>query len=103
MTISEALQSTIDLIQQLTHDESATFWQISNEKNFQQSIIIWMIVLNTSELWESATAHETAKHSAQWEDIKTMRQNTKQHDRSFHINTHLISHDSMFLTEIIRF
>ena len=102
MMTSEASQSMIDLIWQLTHDESVTLWQTSNERNFQWSTIIWMIASNTSELWEPATAHETAKCSAQWEDMKTMRWNTEQHDRSSHINIHLISHDSMFLTEIIR-
>ena len=77
MTISETSQSTIDLIQQLTHDESATFWQTSNERNLQQSTIIWVIASNTSELQESTTAHETAKYSAQWEDMKTTRWNTE--------------------------
>ena len=71
--ISEAFQSTIDSIQQLTHDESATFWQTSNERNFWWSTIIWMIASNTSEFWESATAHETAKHLTQQEDTKTTR------------------------------
>ena len=102
MMTSEALQPTIGLIRQLTHDESATLWQTSNERNFQQSTIIWMIASNTSELQESATAHETAKCLTQQEDMKTTRQNTEQHNRSSHINTHFISHDLMFLIETIR-
>ena len=47
----------IDLIQQLMHDESATFQWTSNERNFQQSIIIWIIALNTLEFQKSAIAY----------------------------------------------
>ena len=102
-TISEASQSTIDLIWQLMNNESATFWWTPNERNSQQLIIIWVIALNTSELQESVTTHETAKHLTQQEDTKTTRQNTEQHNRSLYINTYLISHDSIFSIEIIRF
>ena len=99
----EASQSMIDSIQQLMHNESATLQQTSNERNSWWSIIIWIIASNTSEFQESATAHETAKHLTQQEDTKTTRQNTEQHNRSLYINTYLISHDSIFSIEIIRF
>ena len=75
--ISEASQSTIDSIQQLTHNESATLWQTSNERNFWQSTIIWIIASNILELQESATAHKTAKHLIQQENTKITRWNTE--------------------------